>query len=130
MNLFKTLAGRIPVASIATDLIDQIEDHETDLRIGKLEANVAAFEALKVAEQAAPKTPPPFHDWSIAAGEYVRRTIDLLVIYDSGFHANSESAESYIMPLVMAAFFRITKFSHVKRRWRWHAKLRPTNAGA
>ena len=90
MNLFKTLAGQIPVASIATDLIGQIEDHETDVRIEKLEANVAAFEALKAAEKAAPKTPPPFHDWSISAGEYVRRTIELLVVYDSGFHGDAE----------------------------------------
>jgi hypothetical protein len=86
-NLLKTVAGQVPVASIATSLVEQIEDYETDLRIGKLEAEVAAFEALKSEKQEATKIALPLNDWSVPAGEYIRRTIDIIVAYDSGFHA-------------------------------------------
>ena len=46
-NLLKTIAGQIPIASIATELIDQIEGHDTDLRIGDLEAEVKSLAKLK-----------------------------------------------------------------------------------
>lgn len=104
-NILKTVAGQIPVASIATSLIDQIEDHETDLRIEKLEAGVAAFEALKAAEQAAPKTPPPFHDWSIPAGEYIRRTVDIIVVYDSGFHTDAKPGKELFHAVAHGCIF-------------------------
>jgi len=90
-NLVKTIAGQFPVVSMATSMIDQLEDHETDLRIGKIEADVAAFDAFKAAEHAALKTPPPFHDWSIPVSDYIRRTADIIVVYDSGFHGGPKT---------------------------------------
>lgn len=90
LNFFKTFAGQVPLASIPLSLIDQIEDHETNLRIEKLEANVAAYGALKSAEETVPKAAPPLHDWPIAAGEYIRRIVDVIVVYDSGFHPDTK----------------------------------------
>lgn len=95
-NLLRTVAGQIPIASIATEFMDQIEGHETERRIESLEADVKSLAKLKALEAANPKTPAPLHDWSVPAGEYRRRTVDVAVVYDGGFHSRSERGRELI----------------------------------
>ena len=101
-NLLKTVAGQFPIASIATEWIDQIEGHETDLRIENLEAEVESLAKLKALEDATPQTPAPLHDWSIPVSEYLRRTVDLAVVYDGGFQSRAERGRESIQPVAHA----------------------------
>jgi hypothetical protein len=101
-NLLKTIASQIPIASIATGMIDQIEGHETERRIESLEVDVKALAKVKALEDASPKTPAPLHDWSKPAGEYLRRTVDVAVVYDGGFHSRSERGRELIQVVAHA----------------------------
>lgn len=40
-NLFKIMAGRIPLTDFGVDLVDRLEAHETDQRISNLECALA-----------------------------------------------------------------------------------------
>ncbi|MBN8249575.1 MAG: hypothetical protein J0L84_19310 [Verrucomicrobia bacterium] len=95
-NLLRTVAGQFPIASIATELMDQIEGHETERRIESLEADVKSLARLKALEDASLKTPAPFHDWSIPAGEYLRRTVDVAVVYDGSFRSRADRGRELI----------------------------------
>lgn len=101
-NLLKTVAGQFPIASIATDLIDQIESHETDLRIENLETEVKCLVKLKALEDASPKTAAPLHDWSIPVREYFQRTVDIAVVYDGGFHSKAQRGQELVQPVAHA----------------------------
>lgn len=101
-NLLKTIAAQFPIASIATDMMDQIEGHETDLRIESLEAEVKSLAKLHEMEDAAPKTPAPIHDWSIPTSEFLRRTVHLAVAYDGGFHSPERRGRELLQPIAHA----------------------------
>ncbi len=92
-RLVKFAAGQIPIASIGVQMVDELEAHETELRIGKVEATAAA--ALAAAEKAAPTSIPPFHDWAVAVAEFLPRTLDLLVVYNSAFHGERPGRELF-----------------------------------
>ena len=101
-NILKTVAGQFPIASIATTMMDQIESHETGVRIETLESRIEEFVKLRTLEETSPKTPATFHDWSIPVGEYLQRTVEIAVAYDSGHYSPHDHGRELILPLAHA----------------------------
>ncbi len=101
-NLLKTVAGQFPFVSMATEMIDQLEGHQTEMRIEALETEVQSLAKLKAFERSSPKTPALPHDWSIPVSEYLRRTVDVALVYDGGFHSQAERGRELIQPVAHA----------------------------
>jgi hypothetical protein len=91
MNLVKTIASQIPFASAAVEMANQIDGFDIQQRIESLEDDAQSAKELRALEDANPKTPAPLHDWSISAGEYIQRIVDIAVVYDGGFHSRPDT---------------------------------------
>lgn len=85
-NLLKTVASQFPLASIPMVMLDQIEGQEADDRLLNLESRVDLVEKLKAVEGATSPMPYPSRDWPASVAEFTRRTVDVAVAYDGGFH--------------------------------------------
>jgi hypothetical protein len=81
-NLLKTVARQIPGASIATDLMDQIEGCEADERLANLETEIESHIAFETSRK-----PSPLLDWSSTVGDYLPRTVDIALVTDAGPHS-------------------------------------------
>lgn len=101
-NLLKTFASQVPIASIATGMIDQIEADETERRLQSLEAEAKYNTEQKALEDVSPKMEIALYDWSIPVGEYLRRTVDFVVVYDAGFHSEAECGHELFQPVAHA----------------------------
>ena len=95
-NLMKSFGSLVPGASVALEMLNQIDGDRVDARLQEAEAQLKqiaetqgmlaqTLSPLKGAS-GVPATPPPFRDWSEAAGEFMPRSAILAVAFDGGFH--------------------------------------------
>jgi hypothetical protein len=95
-NLMKSFGSLVPGASVALEMLNQLDGERVDARIGEAEAQLKQIaEAQGLLAQAlspsngvskVPAIPPAFRDWSEAAGEFMPRSAIVAVAFDGGFH--------------------------------------------
>jgi hypothetical protein len=101
-NLLKTIASQVPIASALLEVQNQLAGHEYGKRIDSLEAGMLLAAKVHALEASNPSPPAPLHDWSIPAAEFARRTVDVAVAYDKGFHTGTNHGKDLIQPLAHA----------------------------
>ena len=101
-NLLKTVASQVPIASALVEVQNQLAGHEYGKRIDSLEAGMLLAAKVQALEAFNPSPPAPLHDWSIPAAEFARRTVDVAVAYDKGFHTGANHGKELIQPLAHA----------------------------
>jgi len=95
-NLLKSWGSLVPGASVALEMLNQLDGERVDARIQEAETQLKQLsESQGILAQSlaplkgasgAPASPPPFRDWSEAAGEFMTRSALLAVAFDGGFH--------------------------------------------
>ena len=101
-NLLKTIGSQFPGGSALVELQNQLADHEIEKRINSLEASVHLNAKIHAWEAANPAPIKSLSDWSFAAAEFVSRTVDVAVAYDSGFHGDKRGGNELIQPVAHA----------------------------
>jgi hypothetical protein len=98
-NLLKTIASQVPIASALVEARNQIAGYEFGKRIDTLETGILLNAKIQAMEISNPSLPAPLHDWSLPVGEFMGRTVDLSIAYDSGFHPDQQTGKELILPI-------------------------------
>jgi hypothetical protein len=93
-NLLKSLGSLVPGASVALEMLNQLDGERVEARIQEAEAQlkqIAETQGMLAQTLSPPKREPPptalaVRDWSEAAEEFLPRTAILAVAFDGGFH--------------------------------------------
>jgi hypothetical protein len=96
-NLLKSVASQFPVASIFTGMIDQIEESEAGERFDKIEAEMAAWIKSSHKHAINPQSSKSVHDWPHSVAEYVRRTVEITIVYDGVYHSEDQRGRELIL---------------------------------
>jgi len=96
-NLLKSVASQFPVASIFTGMIDQIEESEAGERFDKIEAEMAAWIKSSHKHAINPQSSTLVHDWPHSVAEYVRRLVEITIVYDGVYHSESQRGRELIL---------------------------------
>jgi hypothetical protein len=99
LNLLKTAASQVPIASALLEVQNQIEGYEIEKRIDALETGMLLNAKVQAMETSNPSPPPPLNDWATPVGEFLGRTVDLSIVYDSGFHPGHHPGKELILPV-------------------------------
>jgi hypothetical protein len=89
-NLLRTLASAAPGASALLEMQSQLEGVRLDERITSLEDTDLSLQAkLHELEKAQPKFKPHESNWPAAATDYLRRIVDIVIVYDGAVDSPS-----------------------------------------
>ena len=82
-NLLRTVASAAPGAGAFLEIQDQLHGAKLDQRVDVLEeTHISLQTKLSELEKLQPKTATRDPDWSVATADYIRRIVDIAVIYD------------------------------------------------
>ncbi|TAE89682.1 MAG: hypothetical protein EAZ81_12365 [Verrucomicrobia bacterium] len=101
-NLAKSLGSLIPCASVLSEMSNQLQSYEIEKRINSVEEGLRLNAQIHAMEAANPPQSPSLGDWTRAAAEFTRRTVDVAVVYDGGFHAESRKGKEWVQPCAHA----------------------------
>ena len=105
-NLLKTVASQIPIAAALVEVQNQISGFEYGKRIDSLEAGMLLNAKVHALEAANPSPPAQLQDWPMPAAEFTRRTVDVAVAYDKGFHTGTHHGKELVQTLGHACIIK------------------------
>jgi hypothetical protein len=96
-NLLRTIASLVPVSAPVLEIHSQLEAAKVDDRITLLEATDVELQG-KVAslESAQPNVSLQKSSWPVSVGDYVRRIVDILVVYDGAVDSPPQDGERFL----------------------------------
>lgn len=80
------------------EIQNQIAGEELEKRINSVEEGLRLNARIHAMEVANP-SPQPLNDWTIPVREFMGRTVDLSIAYDSGFHPDQPPGRELILPI-------------------------------
>lgn len=101
-NLLKAVGASFPIASSGVEIYNQLEGHKLKKRMDSLEEQQQLAAKISTLEAVNHSPPVPLHDWSIATGEFLRRTVDIAVAYDGIFEDPEKAGRDLIQPVAHA----------------------------
>jgi hypothetical protein len=97
-NLLKTIGSLAPGASALIEIQNQIASEDLEKRINSVEQGMRLNALIHAIEDANPSL-PPLNDWTIPVREFMSRTVDLAIAYDSGYHPEQTPGRDLILPI-------------------------------
>jgi len=91
-NIVRTLISAVPhVGHPVVEMQNQLEAHDLERQVQDLgAADIALAAKVQELEKSAKPRPRTINEWPPAAWEFLYRTVDLLAVYDAGFHSPNE----------------------------------------
>ena len=87
-NLLRTVASAAPGAAAFTEMQSQLDGAILDERIASLEKTDLSLQAKVMAiESSQPKNITHESNWPVATGDYLRRVVDIAVVFDGAVNS-------------------------------------------